>query len=99
MRKDRSAFRETTARVARRFSGEHGLKIGGFRETIRLFSGALAVCQSTIKQRLDETNVCVNALRDVHVTVGQVLFNPRQQPRGGSITDNEVGALRCKTAR
>lgn len=26
--------------AARRFSGEHGLKIGGFRETIRLFSGS-----------------------------------------------------------
>jgi len=37
MRKDRSAFRETTAR---RFSGKRGLKIGGFRETIRLFNGS-----------------------------------------------------------
>lgn len=29
----------------------------------------------------------------------QVLFNPQRQPASGSITDNEVEALRCKTAR
>lgn len=37
MRKDRSAFREATARHAD-LTGERGLKIGGFRETIRLFT-------------------------------------------------------------